>query len=358
MIRHTMLACGQDPASGSDRTGASSNLFAVFTDPAGLPVLLRAMRPDDLAVLVVAGQRPEQHPEMASAAARLGVELLVQPRYESAEYGHFAAQLADLAPALILVSSYSMLLRPDVLDMPEIAVNIHAALLPKYRGPNPLQWAMINDERQAGVSMHLMTADFDEGEILAQRNTVIRPEDSWVEVRSRLDMLTAQILSEQLPDLRAGRVSAVPQDESQASRYPRRKPADGVFVWDRPLIEIFNLVRALVEPLPGARSSEGEHFSTWTSMPRLAARKHFHRPDLRPSADGLPMTAMTPPQGLVPAVENSLVRFSISGRSEPAELWLDWDSRSGHVAKDERPGTRDAFATFLRNELSWPLISP
>ena len=140
-----------------------------FGDDGGIPRLIRHLPQGVLVGIVGAEIRPQQHPELRWLAEAQGVPLLIQPRLTSPAYPAFIEQARTLAPDLILVNSYSMLLRPDILSIPRYgAVNIHGALLPQYRGCNPIQWALLNNETATGVTMHYMTAEFDAGDIIPQ----------------------------------------------------------------------------------------------------------------------------------------------------------------------------------------------
>jgi methionyl-tRNA formyltransferase len=225
----------------------------LFGDTVGLPRVLSAIGPDRVRGVVRASIRPEQEEALAALAARFELPLLEQPRRESPEYAAFATAVRDLAPDLILCDSYSMLLGDDLLEVPPLGcLNVHGGLLPEYRGANPIQWALINDEREAGVTMHRMTAAVDAGPIVAQRRVPIRFTDSWVEVKTRVDQATQAILAEELPRVLRRDARAAEQDEDRARTFPRRTGADGLIDWGDTVLQIYNLIRALVAPLPGA----------------------------------------------------------------------------------------------------------
>ena len=225
----------------------------LFGDTCGLPRLLRVLGGRGVQGLVRAEIRPEQEPELSELAAANDLPLLVQPRLDSPDYAEFAARVASMAPELIVVDSYSMLLRPDVLAIPELgALNVHFAPLPRYRGPNPTQWAIINGETETGVTLHWMTDAIDAGDIVAQRLTGIGFDETWVDVNRRLDAIAEELLTETLPRVLEGAAESTPQDESAATVSRRRTPEDGRIDWSMGDVEIYNLIRALVPPLPGA----------------------------------------------------------------------------------------------------------
>jgi methionyl-tRNA formyltransferase len=225
----------------------------LFGDSWGIPQLTGALPADRICGIVAAEIRPECHAELQSMAAGFQVSFLIQPRRKSTRFQGFVGQVRELAPDLILVNSYSMLLPPEILSIPRFdCVNVHSAPLPKYRGSNPIQWAIINNESETGVTMHYMTAEFDAGDIIAQRRVPIFLPDTWLDVRSRVAGATEQMLREELPRLLAQTNDRTTQNEAEASRYPRRRPEDGEIDWSRSELDIHNLIRALVAPLPGA----------------------------------------------------------------------------------------------------------
>ena len=218
-----------------------------------MPRLLRVVDRARIRALVRAGNRPEQESELAALAKSAGLPLLVQPLRDSVEYAQFVDRVRSLAPELILVDLYSMLLPPEVLAIPRLGgVNVHYAPLPRYRGPNPIQWALINNEHQAGVTLHCMTGDFDAGDILAQALVPIRFDDTWMDVTARIDRVAEPLIAEQVPRLLDGTAVRRPQADAEASRFPRRTEEDGRIDWSHGVLEIYNLIRALVAPLPGA----------------------------------------------------------------------------------------------------------
>ena len=144
--------------------------LVLFGDTIGLPRLLRLLDPSVVRALVRAEVRPEQESDLARLAAERELPLLVQPRRTSDAFPEFARVIRALAPDLILVDSYSMLLPSETLELPPMGgFNVHGALLPRHRGANPIQWAIVNDERRAGVTIHRMTEEIDAGAIIAQR---------------------------------------------------------------------------------------------------------------------------------------------------------------------------------------------
>jgi len=230
----------------------------LFGDDKGLSQVLRILSPELVVGLVGAEIRSHQHPVLEQLAEVHRLPFLVQPRSTSPAFQAFVDTIRNLAPDLILVNSYSMLIRPDVLTIPRFgAVNIHGGLLPEYRGCNPIQWALLNNEAETGVSMHYMSADFDGGDIIAQRRVPIAFEDTWRDVQERIVTAIDAMLSEELPKLLACTNDRQPQDETRAKYHRRRQPEDGLIDWHDSIVNIYNLVRALVKPHPGAFFHKG-----------------------------------------------------------------------------------------------------
>lgn len=225
----------------------------LFGDNMGIPQLLRRLPLNLICGIVAAGRRPHLHKELQELAESLHLPFIIQPRASSTTYPDFVEQVQRLNPDLILVNSYSMLLQPEILAIPKCgAVNIHGALLPEYRGANPVQWALLNDETVTGATMHYMDKDFDGGDIIARRCVPIYFEDTWCNIYTRISTEIEEMLVEELPKLLIGANTRQPQDESRARHWRRRHPEDGLINWQQSPRQIYNLVRALVKPLPGA----------------------------------------------------------------------------------------------------------
>lgn len=226
----------------------------LFGDTHGLPQLLRAVPLELVAGFSCASIRSQYHVELEELAAKSSLPLLVQPTAASPLYPSFVEDVRRLRPELILVNSYSMLLREDVLSIPQYgAINIHGALLPQYRGCNPIQWALLNDETETGVTMHYMSKEFDTGDIIAQRKVPISFNDTWRDVQCKIGDATDAMLKEEMPRVFSLTNSRRKQDQDMAKYFKRRYPDDGLIDWGKDSVRhVYNLVRALVDPHPGA----------------------------------------------------------------------------------------------------------
>lgn len=224
-----------------------------FGDILGIPQLLRHIPSGESVAIISAEIRPHYHEKLQKLAQNHNISFFVQPKKTSPNYRVFLQTLQTLSPDLILVNSYSMLLAPEVIAIPRLgALNIHGALLPQYRGCNPIQWALCNNEPETGVTMHYMDSGCDTGDIVAQKKVPICFEDTWIDIRERLGIATEQLLAEEIPKILDGVNIRVPQDASHAHYWQRRKPEAGFFDWSWSSLKIYNLIRALVAPHPGA----------------------------------------------------------------------------------------------------------
>lgn len=164
----------------------------------------------------------------------------------------FLAELSSWKPDLIAVAAFGRILPPAILSLPPRGcINVHGSLLPKYRGAGPIQWALINGEAETGITTMLMDEGMDTGAMLLQAKINIGPEDTAGSLSSRLAELGGRLLVETLSQLKAGTLTPLPQDHSQATLAPLLKKEDGVIDWSLPAISIANRIRGLT-PWPGA----------------------------------------------------------------------------------------------------------
>ena len=167
----------------------------------------------------------------------------------------FYDRLKSLRPEIIVVVAYGKILPQELLDLPPYGgINLHASLLPKYRGASPVNWAIINGERETGVTTIKMNAEMDAGDILLARKVSIGPMETAEGLEERLSLIGAELLSETLARLQEGRLTPRPQDPSQATFAPRLKKEDGRIDWRNGATQVFNTIRGLV-PWPGAYST-------------------------------------------------------------------------------------------------------
>lgn len=161
-------------------------------------------------------------------------------------------QLAEQKPDLLIVVAYGLILPQKVLDIPTWgAVNVHASLLPRYRGAAPIQRAIINGEKETGVTTMSLNAGMDTGDILLMESAPILETDTAQSLHDRLSVLGGRLLLQTLEQLRQGTLLPQPQDASKASYAPPLKKGEGEIRWDLSAVKIDRLVRGLT-PWPGA----------------------------------------------------------------------------------------------------------
>ena len=175
--------------------------------------------------------------------------LVLQPR--TLRDAAVQAQLAELKPDVVVVAAYGLLLPKPVLDLPPHGcINVHASLLPKYRGAAPISAAILDGESETGVTLMLMEEGMDTGPMLAQASMPIHPDDTMNPLKARLAQLGAQLLAGTLPRWMAGEITPRPQDHSRATLAPKLGKTDGRLDWSKPAVELDRRVRAF-SPWPG-----------------------------------------------------------------------------------------------------------
>ncbi len=336
----------------------------VFADDYGMPMLLRHLPSTVVAGIVVASIRPAQHVILARCAGELGVPLLVQPKRDSPEYSVFVERVREIAPEFLMVNSYSMRIGVEILRLaPAGGINVHGALLPGFRGANPIQWALIEDARETGVTMHELTEDIDAGAIVAQRKVPILFRDTWRDIQDRVAQSTETLLSDTLPSVLNQNSVAVPQRQADARHFKRRTPDDGKIDWANRVLDIYNLIRALVEPHPGAFYD--------SPAGRVWIRRHMSIQEvaaLKYSVLGEPPIAIGdirfwPSQGHPEAGTGDT--FSLQGTSGLARLVsIDWEKRVARMdVSVELPQSnssqilKEAVIEFSRTQLGLNVAS-
>jgi len=183
---------------------------------------------------------------------------LLQP--EKAKDEAFKEAVRGLRPDLIAVVAFGQILPKSILNIPRYgAVNVHASLLPRYRGAAPIAWAILKGENVTGVTTMVMDEGMDTGDILLQTEVPIGHEETCENLHDRLATLGAQLLSKTLEKMKAGEIRPIPQDHSKATYAPPLKKEDGHIHWEKEAGEIDRQIRAL-NPWPGAFTKWGDRF--------------------------------------------------------------------------------------------------
>ncbi len=194
---------------------------------------------------------------VAQLCARRGIPVHAP---EDANHPLWVERIRQLNPDYLFSFYYRNLLGEALLACASRgAYNLHGSLLPRYRGRAPANWVLVNGETETGVTLHRMVKRADAGAIVAQRRVPIERADTALSLHAKLRESAAALLRDTLPALARGPLLETAQDESQASYYGRRSAADGLLDWQLPAERLFNLVRAVTQPYPGAFCPVGEH---------------------------------------------------------------------------------------------------
>ena len=236
--------------------------FAVFTlealVAAGFPVQLVVTQPD----------RPKGRglervsSPVKQSALKLELPITQPDKIKSNE--EFRAQLTTLKPDVIVVVGYGRIIPQWMLDLPRLGnINLHASLLPKYRGAAPIQWAIAQGESVTGVTTMRIDAGLDTGDILLQREMPITDDDTAETLAPRLAQVGADLMVETLHGLQSGSIKPCPQDNSVATLAPILKREDGLLDFSRDASELLNRIRGF-QPWPGAYTKfRGKNLHIW-----------------------------------------------------------------------------------------------
>jgi methionyl-tRNA formyltransferase len=174
-----------------------------------------------------------------------------------------------IAPDLLFSFYYRNMITPAVLEIPTRgAFNLHGSYLPKYRGRVPVNWAVINGERETGATLHHMVEKPDAGAIVDQERVEIAFTDTAFDVFNKVTDAAATVIARAWPLLREGRAACVPMDLAEGSYFGGRTPADGRIDWTWGAVRIYNLIRGVTHPYPGAFSHlDGRKVIIWSAWP-------------------------------------------------------------------------------------------
>lgn len=177
---------------------------------------------------------------------------------ESVNNPEWREKIAALKPDLILSVYYRHMIGTKILALPPLgAWNMHGSLLPKYRGRAPINWAVLHGEPRIGMTLHRMVKSADAGAVVDQDGVEIGPRDTAEQAFRKVLPCARRVLARQIDALLAGTAKETPQDESQANYFGGRKPEDGRILWGQTSTQIFNLIRAVTDPYPGAYTEVG-----------------------------------------------------------------------------------------------------
>ncbi|CAI8849473.1 fused UDP-4-amino-4-deoxy-L-arabinose formyltransferase/UDP-glucuronate dehydrogenase [Pseudomonas sp. IT-P253] len=214
----------------------------------------------DIAAVFTHADDPKENAFYGSVAqlcARNGIPVHAP---EDANHPLWIERISKLNPDYLFSFYYRNLLsEPLLATASKGAFNLHGSLLPRYRGRAPANWVLVKGETETGVTLHRMVKRADAGAIIAQQRVAIERSDTALTLHAKLRSAASELLRETLPTLLQGKISETAQDESKATVFGRRTPEDGKLLWQKPAEELFNLVRAVTQPYPGAFCAVGEH---------------------------------------------------------------------------------------------------
>jgi len=208
----------------------------------------------------------------ALAARERGVPVFTPEKIGTPEWRE---RIAALRPDLILSVYYRNMIGTKILALAPLgAFNLHGSLLPKYRGRAPINWAVLHGEPRIGMSLHRMVKAPDAGAVVDQEGVDLGPKDTAEQAFRKVLPCARRIFERQIDALLAGTAKETPQDEAQATYFGGRKPEDGRIDWTKSSREIFNLIRAVTDPYPGAFTDVGPaRLMVWWADPDSPASR-------------------------------------------------------------------------------------
>ncbi len=189
--------------------------------------------------------------------------------------GEWESRIVGLNLDFIFSFHYRRLLPLPILQAARLgALNLHTSLLPKFRGRCPVNWVLVFGETETGVTLHYMEEKADTGDIVAQKRVPISDTDTAASLYAKMTVAAASLLNEAYPRLCDGTAPRIPQDASRATYFGGRKPADGLIDWGSCTRDVYNLVRAVTHPYPGAFTYfRGRQLFVWQARPTAATRR-------------------------------------------------------------------------------------
>ena len=172
---------------------------------------------------------------------------------EEVNSSQWIARIAALKPDIIFSFYYRKMICREILDLPEVgAFNLHGSFLPYYRGRCPVNWVIIKGEKRTGVTLHYMVDKPDAGDIVGQKAVGIDSVDTAKTLYDKLCGAAKELLDELLPLIKIGQIPRHKQDLKAGSYFGGRRPEDGSIDWNKSAMEIYNLIRGVTRPYPGA----------------------------------------------------------------------------------------------------------
>lgn len=224
---------------------------------------------DEITAVVTHRDRPEENVWFASVAELAGARGLPLLFAEDRPLRITEALVAGREPEILYSFYFRNLLSGELIRAQRLgAYNLHGSLLPAYRGRCPVNWVILRQEKETGVTLHRMVRKPDAGDIVAQRKIPIAPRETARTLFDKIIPAAAALVRDTHPLIREGRAPRIPQDPAKASVFPGRRPEDGRIDWRRSAEEIDALVRAVTRPYPGAFAlHRGKKVFLWETFP-------------------------------------------------------------------------------------------
>lgn len=224
----------------------------------GIEALLR----HDFKIVAVLTHKDDAHENIwfnsvAELAASRGIPVFAP---EDINHPLWVKKIKEFEPDIIFSFYYRKIIKQPILDIPPRGcLNLHGSLLPKYRGRCPINWVLVNGEKETGVTLHYMTPKPDDGDIVCQKKVVITDDDTGKSLYEKVSQASSIMLDEILPSIKDGTAPRKPQDHSTATYFGGRRPEDGEIDWTDTAKQVMDLVRAVTQPYPGAFSYIANH---------------------------------------------------------------------------------------------------
>lgn len=179
------------------------------------------------------------------------------------------ARLREIAPAFIFSFYYRNMIGQEALDIPALgALNLHGSLLPRYRGRVPVNWSIINGESETGATLHYMVEKPDAGDMVDQEKVPILFTDTALDLFNKVTEASVTVIGRSWPLLATGKAHRIPMNLAAGSYFGGRKPADGLIDWTKGAVRIYNLIRGVTHPYPGAFTYlDGKKVTIWQAWP-------------------------------------------------------------------------------------------
>lgn len=215
-------------------------------------------------------------PPVKVCALEAGIPVMQPARIKTPEA---VAELKKYQAEVYIVAAFGQMLSQEILDMPEFGcLNIHASLLPKYRGASPIQHAIIDGEAETGITIMRLDAGMDTGDMLYQKRIPIEAQDNYETLQNKLMKLGGEAVTEALELLKQGKLTPVKQEDALSSHAPLIKKELGRLDFTKSALELDRLIRG-VTPWPGAFTSyQGRQLKIWRAVPELSVNTFARRP--------------------------------------------------------------------------------